>query len=49
MMLQCVFEVFLRRIPDYEIDEASIAQYPSVGFVNGLVHLPATFPPGTRQ
>jgi cytochrome P450 len=48
MMFQRLLEVFLRRIPDYEIDESGVAHYPSVGFVNGLVSLPATFTPGPR-
>jgi hypothetical protein len=46
MMFAAMLEVFLQRIPDYRIDEAGVAGYPSVGFVNGLVHVPATFTPG---
>jgi cytochrome P450 len=49
MMFQCMLDVVLRRIPDYEIDESGVAGYPSVGFVNGLVHVPATFTPGSVQ
>jgi cytochrome P450 len=48
MMLGCMLEVFLRRVPDYETDESAVLRYPSVGFVNGFVSLPATFPPGQR-
>jgi cytochrome P450 len=48
MMFQCVLEVLLERIPDYTVDETAVAHYPSVGFVNGLVRVPATFAPGDR-
>jgi cytochrome P450 len=49
MMFAAMLKVFLQRIPDYRIDESGVAGYPSVGYVNGLVHLPASFPPGHRS
>jgi cytochrome P450 len=49
MVFQTVLEVFLARIPDYSIETEKVVRYPSVGFVNGLSHLPATFSPGPRH
>jgi cytochrome P450 len=49
MMFQSLIEAFLRRIPDYEIEESGVVHYPSVGYVNGLVHVPATFPVGAAS
>lgn len=38
----------LDRIPDYTIDESSVAQYPGIGIVNGYSTIGATFTPGAR-
>ena len=38
----------LERIPDYECDPAGAVHYDSVGMINGMKHLPATFAPGER-
>lgn len=46
---QAMLEEVLNRMPDYEIDRSGIEQYPSKGIVNGWIHLPATFAPGTRS
>jgi len=47
-----VFKVTLRqvleRMSDYVIDSAGTVHYESVGVINGLQHLPATFTPGRR-
>jgi cytochrome P450 len=48
MMFECVLDQFLKRIPEYTLDEERVAHYPSVGFVNGLTHLPASFVPRHR-
>lgn len=39
----------LTRMPDYRIDEPSVAQYESIGIINGYQHMPATFTPGERR
>jgi cytochrome P450 len=38
----------LRRIPDFEVDESRVIQYQSIGVINGLHSVPATFTPGAR-
>lgn len=38
----------LRRIPDYEIDESTVRQYPGIGVVNGFISMEASFTPGPR-
>lgn len=38
----------LQHIPDYEIEESSIAPYPDRGFAQGWVSLPARFTPSMR-
>ncbi|MBH0779794.1 cytochrome P450 [Nocardia bovistercoris] len=38
----------LERMPDYVCDEAGAVHYPSVGIINGMRKLPATFTPGRR-
>lgn len=40
-MIQCV----LRRMPDYELLEDEIVEYPNWGGVGGWAHVPATFTP----
>lgn len=44
MMFECVLTGVLERIPDFLVEEEHVVRYPSIGFVNGLTHLPATFP-----
>jgi cytochrome P450 len=39
----------LRRMPDYEIDEAGAKRYQTVGIVNGWEKMPFTFTPGARE
>ena len=39
----------LQRMPDYRCDPAGAVHYDTIGVINGMKHLPATFPPGTRQ
>jgi cytochrome P450 len=38
----------LQRLPDYECDPSGAAHYETVGVINGMQHLPATFTPGSR-
>jgi len=38
----------LRRLPDYEIDEARFTPYPGSPLMNGVGTMPATFIPGPR-
>lgn len=39
----------LDRMPDFVIDPDAVVHYESVGQINGLVNLPATFTPGERR
>ncbi|MER6085788.1 cytochrome P450 [Streptomyces sp. NPDC001833] len=43
-MLTAVFD----RIPDYRCDPDGTVHYESIGVINGMRHLPATFTPGPR-
>lgn len=43
-----VLGIILDRLPDLTVDTARIERYASVGQVNGLMHVPATFTPGTK-
>jgi cytochrome P450 len=38
----------LDRMPDYVCDPAGAVHYESIGVINGMQHLPATFTPGRR-
>ena len=39
----------LERIPDYHCIPEGAVHYDTVGVINGMKHLPATFTPGSRQ
>jgi cytochrome P450 len=39
----------LERMPDYRIDEAAVASYPSQSSIVGMVAMPAAFTPGARR
>ncbi|ONH28030.1 cytochrome P450 [Pseudofrankia asymbiotica] len=39
----------LRRMPDYQIDESAVDRYHTVKTIDGLMHLPAVFTPGSRE
>ena len=47
-----VFKTMLRtvleRMPDYRCDPAGAVHYDTIGVINGMKHLPATFTAGTR-
>jgi cytochrome P450 len=38
----------LDRMPDYVCDPAGAVHYPTIGVIQGMQHLPATFTPGPR-
>ena len=38
----------LDRMPDYRCDPAGTVHYDSIGVINGMRHLPATFTPSAR-
>jgi hypothetical protein len=38
----------LDRMPDFVCDSAGAVHYDTVGVINGMKHLPATFTPGRR-
>ncbi|MDV6270930.1 MULTISPECIES: cytochrome P450 [Rhodococcus] len=38
----------LERMPDFVVDSEKVVHYESVGQINGLVNMPATFTPGKR-
>jgi cytochrome P450 len=44
-----VLEEVLRRLPDYEIDEARSERYDTVGVVNGWKQMPVTFTPAPKE
>ena len=43
-----MLEAVLDRMPDFVCDPAGAVHYDTVGVINGMKHLPATFTPGTR-
>jgi cytochrome P450 len=51
-LARMVFKVMLRqvleRVPDYVCDFDRAVHYETIGIINGMQHLPATFPPGHR-
>ena len=48
LMFEVMIGEVLARIPDYQVDEDAIVPYPTIGLVNGWIHLPATFTPGKK-
>jgi cytochrome P450 len=48
IMFQAMMSEVLTRLPDFQVVEAEIEPYPSVGNVNGWIHIPATFTPGPK-
>ncbi len=43
-----MLEAVLERMPDFVCDPAGAVHYDTVGVINGMKHLPATFTPGQR-
>jgi cytochrome P450 len=48
LMFEVMIGEVLSRIPDYRVIEEEVVKYPTVGLVNGWIHLPATFTPGKK-
>jgi len=49
MTFKTMLTVVLERLPDYHLVQGGAVRYEDIGTINGYQHLPATFPPGTRQ
>jgi hypothetical protein len=39
----------LERMPDFTCDPKGAVNYDTIGVINGMKHLPATFTPGARR
>jgi cytochrome P450 len=48
LMFQEMITAVLERMPDYQIDEAGLRRYASVGTVNGWTDIPCRFTPGSK-
>ncbi len=48
MTFKTMLTAVLDRLPDYVCDPAGAKHYETIGVINGMQHLPATFTPGKR-
>jgi cytochrome P450 len=48
MVFKRMLLAVLDRMPDYRCDSAAAVHYPTIGVIQGMQHLPATFTPGPR-
>jgi cytochrome P450 len=48
MVFKRMLLAVLDRMPDYNCDPAGAEHYQTIGFIQGMKHLPATFTPGPR-
>jgi cytochrome P450 len=48
MVFKRMLTAVLDRMPDFVCDPAGAAHYDTIGVIQGMKHLPATFTPGTR-
>ena len=48
MTFKTMLTAVLDRMPDFVCDPAGAVHYDTVGVINGMKHLPATFTPGPR-
>jgi len=48
MTFKSMLTAVLDRMPDFACDPAGAVHYETVGVINGMKHLPATFTPGSR-
>jgi cytochrome P450 len=48
MVFKHMVTAVLDRLPDYQCDPDGAVHYESIGVINGMRHLPATFTPGGR-
>lgn len=47
-MFDIMITEVLGRMPDYRVNEEGIRHYPNIAVINGWIHLPASFTPGTK-
>ena len=47
-VFKTMLSAVLQRMPDYRCDPAGAVHYDTIGTINGMKHLPATFTPGSR-
>ncbi|MET0712370.1 MAG: cytochrome P450 [Jiangellaceae bacterium] len=47
-IFKVMLSAVLERMPDFVCDPAGAVHYPTIGVINGMQHLPATFTPGKR-
>ena len=48
MVFKHMVTAVLDRMPDYQCDPAGAVHYETIGVIQGMQHLPATFTPGSR-
>jgi cytochrome P450 len=48
-VFKAMLTAVLDRLPDYRCDPAGTVHYESIGVIQGMRHLPATFTPGSRM
>jgi cytochrome P450 len=48
MTFKAMITAVLDRLPDFQCDPAGAVHYDTVGIINGMKHLPATFTPGQQ-
>jgi hypothetical protein len=48
MVFKRMLVAVLDRMPGYRCDPAGTVHYPTIGVIQGMQHLPATFTPGPR-
>jgi hypothetical protein len=48
MVFKQMLTAVLDRMPDYQCDPAGAVHYETIGVIQGMQHLPATFTPGPR-
>ena len=48
MVFKAMLTAVLDRMPDYVCDPAGTVHYETIGVIQGMRHLPATFTPGPR-
>ncbi len=48
IMFEAMINEVLDRIPDYRVVEEELQVYPTIGTINGWVHIPAVFTPGAK-
>ena len=49
VVFKIMLSAVLERMPDYKCDPSGAVHYDTIGVINGMKHLPATFTPGSRM